>query len=113
MMLYELQDHRARPIALAEAADPADVEMFAIREVSGFHRAVLVPAPIDHEAGLEAGCRRMGLSESAARIAARGRPPAPGLVLPRHRVPRPEARQAASVSATPTIVSETTVRRSR
>ena len=107
-MMFKLQDCRSRPIALAEAADSADVELFAIREVSGFHRAVLVPALIDHGPGLEADFKRMGLSESAARIAAAGRDPGPGPILPLHHVPRQEARPVRSQAAasTPALVPQ-------
>ena len=115
MPMYELQDHRGRPLALAEAADSADVELFAIREVSGFHRAVPVATPTDHGPALEVAFRRMGLSESGARIAARGRDPGPGPSLPFHRVPRQEARpqRSQAAPASERIVSETTSRRAR
>lgn len=114
-MRFELRDHDGRPIALAEAADAADVDLYGHRHVPGFSRAVPVPAPTDHGPALEVAFRRMGSSESAARIAARGRDTGPGPSLPFHRVPRQEARQGRSQAAasTPTIVSETTTRRAR
>ncbi len=55
MAMFELQGDNGRPIALAEAADSADVETFAIREVSAFHRGP-VPSPHREAASVARWC---------------------------------------------------------